>query len=74
MNWDGDEPHQPRYTPLKYPDAGLDSNFCRNPNESGTSIWCYTENEDVRWEYCEEVEQDSPEGLWGNRGMNYRGE
>lgn len=29
------------------------SNFCRNPNGGGAAtIWCYTMNPDVRWEYC----------------------
>ena len=29
----------------------LTKNYCRNPTLSGT-IWCYTTNEDARWEFC----------------------
>jgi len=36
-----------------YPDGGLgDHNSCRNP-DGEASIWCYTTDENVRWEYCD---------------------
>ncbi len=40
--------------PAKYPDASLEDavNFCRNP-DLGETVWCYTMNPEVRWEYCD---------------------
>lgn len=32
-------------------DRGLDSNYCRNPDNERMP-WCYTTDPDVRWEYC----------------------
>ena len=32
---------------MNYPDAGLDKNYCRNPDGSPT-IWCYTKSKDKR--------------------------
>jgi len=45
------------YYPNKYPQAGLDSNYCRNPN-SHEKAWCYItniKNKDgkKKWENCE---------------------
>eukprot|EP00746_Dinoflagellata_sp_MGD_P123671 gnl/MRDRNA2_/MRDRNA2_58293_c0_seq1.p1 gnl/MRDRNA2_/MRDRNA2_58293_c0~~gnl/MRDRNA2_/MRDRNA2_58293_c0_seq1.p1 ORF type:complete len:1441 (+),score=201.09 gnl/MRDRNA2_/MRDRNA2_58293_c0_seq1:112-4434(+) len=40
---------------VKTTDDGLgDHNHCRNPKGAfqGTTIWCYTNESDVRWEYC----------------------
>jgi len=39
---------------LKYPTLG-DHNFCRNPAGAAGSggIWCYTSNEEDRWEFCD---------------------
>jgi len=35
-----------------HPNAGLDSNFCRNP-DGEPNIWCYTTDANKRWEYCD---------------------
>ena len=51
----------------------LHSNFCRNPDGEKT-IWCYTIDPEVRWEYCEELDKNSEEGLWGESGKLYRGQ
>ena len=32
--------------------------FCRNPDGEDT-IWCYTKNESVRWEYCEPAPRET---------------
>jgi len=32
--------------------AGLESSFCRNPDNSST-IWCYVQDDEVAWEYCQ---------------------
>jgi hypothetical protein len=72
MNWNSNYPHMSAYNSFTNPDDGLDSNFCRNPDGEET-IWCYTTNPDVRWEFCNEVDENSPEGLWGRKGTQYRG-
>jgi len=42
-----------------YPDEGLgDHNYCRNPDGEDT-IWCYTSDPSVRWEYCDPVEENT---------------
>jgi hypothetical protein len=50
----------------------LISNFCRNPGDS-KSVWCYTNNPDKRWEYCDELESGDPEGLYGYKASEYKG-
>ena len=35
-------------------DAGLDKNYCRNP-DGGQWIWCYTTDADMRWDYCDPI-------------------
>ena len=72
QRWSSQKPHKHVQTPKKFPYDGLDSNFCRNPNKA-KSIWCYTTNPDKRWEYCDELDQSDPEGLWGYKGTQYRG-
>jgi len=47
--WDEAPTHN---SPQKKPNAGLDSNFCRNPSE-GERAWCYTSHYYSRWEYCD---------------------
>ena len=42
----------------RYPDSGLESNYCRNPRGYGTHVngdgpWCYTTDSSTRWEYCD---------------------
>ena len=40
--------------PAMYPEDSLEeaANFCRNPDKVET-VWCYTVDPDVRWEYCD---------------------
>lgn len=49
--WDSQSPHKHRFTQKKEPNAGLDGNYCRNPDGDAT-IWCYTTDPKDRWEYC----------------------
>eukprot|EP00928_Gymnodinium_smaydae_P087023 TRINITY_DN71386_c0_g1_i1.p1 TRINITY_DN71386_c0_g1~~TRINITY_DN71386_c0_g1_i1.p1 ORF type:complete len:959 (-),score=180.30 TRINITY_DN71386_c0_g1_i1:83-2959(-) len=53
QRWDSQgQPHNHTTTPENFPDAGLEQNFCRNPNGTATSIWCYTTEPEKRWEQC----------------------
>eukprot|EP00057_Strongylocentrotus_purpuratus_P019671 XP_011674145.1 PREDICTED: integumentary mucin C.1-like [Strongylocentrotus purpuratus] len=49
--WTFQEPHAHSRTPANYPNAGLDGNFCRNPDNWDTA-WCYTTDPETRWELC----------------------
>ena len=52
QRWDSQSPHDHSgTTPSANPDAGLESNYCRNPDDEDT-IWCYTTDPNTRWEYC----------------------
>ena len=53
QRWDSQEYHNhPEDTPAKKPNAGLEGNYCRNPDTT-KSIWCYTTDKNKRWELCE---------------------
>ena len=52
QRWDKQWPHQHNVTPEKYPNSGLDKNYCRNP-DGEVRAWCYTTDPKVRWEYCD---------------------
>ncbi|XP_030834308.1 EGF-like repeat and discoidin I-like domain-containing protein 3 [Strongylocentrotus purpuratus] len=49
--WTSQDPHQHDYTPADFSKAGLDDNYCRNP-DNGDTAWCYTTIPGIRWEYC----------------------
>lgn len=51
QRWGSQVPHQHPNTPEHVPFAGLDANYCRNP-DSEAAAWCYTDDENTRWEYC----------------------
>ena len=36
----------------KFPDKGLEHNYCRNPDGKDT-IWCYTDMNETKWDYCD---------------------
>lgn len=60
--WAGSVTH----TSKIYPQAGLESNYCRNPapHENGLTIWCFIEGGTPRhfWEYCDPVGSSSKKG------------
>jgi len=43
----------------RYPDAGLDENFCRNPDESG-GPWCFIYEGTTMWELCPSTKCSAP--------------
>ena len=60
--WNTQLPHQHSRTPTNYPDSGLGNhNYCRNPDKDKT-IWCYTTDPKVRWDYCD-IKQGTLKGL-----------
>ncbi|KAE8602189.1 hypothetical protein XENTR_v10013903 [Xenopus tropicalis] len=71
QNWTGSFPHVPNFTPEKFPNAGLEGNFCRNPDNDLNGPWCYTTDFSVRFEYCNipQCEED----CMHCSGENYRG-
>ena len=50
--WAMQYPHAHTRTPDNFPDAGLDDNLCRNPDNE-LAPWCYTQDPAVPWEYCD---------------------
>jgi len=63
QRWDSQEPHahtratdsMPIWEQTEEGGSGSASdgeNFCRNPDNWPGGAWCYTTDEDVRWEYC----------------------
>jgi len=37
---------------------GLEGNSCRNPEAAGNTIWCYTDDPTMRWDYCYPVHEE----------------
>ena len=67
QRWDKQYPQKHTRTPQIYPINGLNSNYCRNPDSSDT-IWCYTQNRNKRWEYCNPIPaMKMPKGSGYNR-------
>ena len=54
QRWDSQSPHSHPHTPQAHPDAGLEENFCRNPDNKERP-WCYTTDAVWRWDYCDVV-------------------
>ena len=57
--WSSDSPHSHSNHPADKPNAGLESNYCRNPDGSET-IWCYTTDIQTRWDYCDPITTPAP--------------
>nr|XP_014341332.1 PREDICTED: plasminogen [Latimeria chalumnae] len=51
QRWNSMTPHKHTKTPGSFPNAGLQVNYCRNP-DGDRQPWCYTIDPEVRWEYC----------------------
>lgn len=79
QRWDLDEPHPHLYHPKRYPDKGLDDNYCRNP-DGRQRPWCFTTDPHTPWEYCSIRTCDAPPAptettteCYQGRGRGYRG-
>lgn len=55
QNWDSQSPHSHGWGGIKEAGTNGKHNYCRNPDGSKT-IWCYTTNTIVRWDYCTKLE------------------
>jgi len=64
--WHSTKPHF-QSSPTKYPNAGLDGNYCRNPDNEATP-WCFTTDPKQRHELCV-----CDERLKGKHNKDYRG-
>ncbi|XP_025922268.1 plasminogen-like [Apteryx rowi] len=54
QEWSSQTPHNHNYfTPVTHPRAGLDKNYCRNPDGDVNGLWCFTTDPEKKWEYCE---------------------
>lgn len=55
QRWDRQQPHGHQYDPMRYPDAGLEANYCRRPDGDGPHCaWCYTlEPQRHDWDCCD---------------------
>ncbi|XP_066264356.1 uncharacterized protein [Branchiostoma lanceolatum] len=62
QRWDSQTPHSHPHTPQAHPDAGLEENFCRNPDDKERP-WCYTTDPALRWSYCDVMECADPTSL-----------
>merc|ERR1719238_2125928 len=52
QKWSEQMPQEHSYLPDWFPEAHLgDHNFCRNPDGDST-IWCFTVDPTMRWDYC----------------------
>ena len=47
QKWSEQKPHKHKYAFVG------DHNFCRNPKNDQTGVWCYTTSRKKRWEYCD---------------------
>ncbi|KAL4221447.1 hypothetical protein ACF0H5_019704 [Mactra antiquata] len=55
QRWDSDLPHwHDRDLDSFFPDETVAdaSNYCRDPQDETGALWCYTEDPDLRWDYC----------------------
>ncbi|XP_078086246.1 plasminogen-like [Mustelus asterias] len=56
QNWSAMTPHFHRdFTPETHSDAGLEENFCRNPDADPDGPWCFTTDFQKRFDYCSDI-------------------
>ncbi|XP_064877194.1 hepatocyte growth factor-like [Oncorhynchus nerka] len=80
QRWDSSKPHRHPYQPKKYPDKGLNDNYCRNP-DNRLRPWCYTMDPQTPWEYCNisvcdpgnDSDVDATSSCFREQGQSYHG-
>lgn len=50
--WDSDFPHRHHTKAAIFPELDGAGSHCRNPGQLGHTVWCYTTNASVLWDYC----------------------
>ncbi|XP_068132289.1 hepatocyte growth factor isoform X2 [Hyperolius riggenbachi] len=51
QRWDLQRPHKHKFRPERYPNKGLNDNYCRNPDGKARP-WCHTLDPRTPWEFC----------------------
>ncbi|MEE6481445.1 hypothetical protein FKM82_012869 [Ascaphus truei] len=51
QRWDLQRPHKHKFHPERYPNKGLNDNYCRNP-DGKSRPWCYSLDLGTPWEFC----------------------
>ncbi|XP_075455697.1 hepatocyte growth factor isoform X2 [Ascaphus truei] len=51
QRWDLQRPHKHKFHPERYPNKGLNDNYCRNP-DGKSRPWCYSLDPGTPWEFC----------------------
>ncbi|MGH0132058.1 UNVERIFIED_CONTAM: hypothetical protein FKN15_048480 [Acipenser sinensis] len=80
QRWDLNRPHKHAFHPKRYPDKGLDDNYCRNPDKR-LRPWCFTLDLNTTWEYCSikvcaesvKSDPDTTTKCFQDQGEKYRG-
>ncbi|XP_028670728.1 hepatocyte growth factor [Erpetoichthys calabaricus] len=80
QRWDLIKPHNDLFYPKRYPDKGLDDNYCRNPDNSPRP-WCFTQDPIPQKEYCNikvcdesmKLDPDITYKCFRGQGEKYRG-
>ncbi|KAJ7342172.1 hypothetical protein JRQ81_009386 [Phrynocephalus forsythii] len=71
QKWSDRSPHVPNFTPQAFPNASLEENYCRNPDNDEKGPWCYTTDPKTRFDYCNIPECE--EQCMYCSGENYQG-